>query len=357
MLESSEGGRSSESSASSSSSAPRGDHSASDVGYCCEPSADPRQSAYISDAVAGGGLRRMASPNRSSSGTASGSGSFPRRATSRCATWIRPASSAPQVTSAEALPATSAMPVIVAQRGAGSVTSRSAGVQRNVYQPGQPPRGLQTATPMTDAASAMPTPAAMWPQRRRSRAVPRKSAAVGTMSAAAATISASCQLSHSPIETPSAGGVMPRPRLLIRYGDVSSRAPPSAIPGHRRGNCRRQSHTPPIVSSVAASASTPAEPDSGPSSGRKNVAGEKSGCRPSAWPTGARTASHTSAARRATRSAGRRAAPSASPSTASSSHVTARLPRRYASSLAAPCSGGTGRTLKRSRGPAVVGSS
>ena len=45
------------------------------------------------------------------------------------------------------------------QRGAGRVTSRSAGVQRKVYQSGQPPRGLQTSTPMIVAAKAMPTPA------------------------------------------------------------------------------------------------------------------------------------------------------------------------------------------------------
>ena len=45
---------------------------------------------------------------------------------------------------------------------------------------------------------------------------PRKRAALGTISAEADTRSASCQLSQSPTETPSAGGVMPRPRLLIR---------------------------------------------------------------------------------------------------------------------------------------------
>ena len=63
--------------------------------------------------------RRTCSPKRSSSGTASGSGSAPSRATSRCATWILPPISAPQVTSAAELPATSAMPPIAAQRGAG----------------------------------------------------------------------------------------------------------------------------------------------------------------------------------------------------------------------------------------------
>ena len=109
------------------------------------------------------------------------------------------------------------MPVMAAQRGPGSVTSSSAGVQRNVYQSGHPPRGLQTSTPITDAASAIATPAAMCPQAPWcSAARPRNSAAVGTMSAAAETMSASCQLSQSPIDTPSAGGVMPRPRLLMR---------------------------------------------------------------------------------------------------------------------------------------------
>ena len=87
---------------------------------------------------------------------------------SRCATWILPASSAPQVTSAAELPATSAMPLIVAQRGAGSVTSSSAGVQRKVYQSGQPPRGLQTSTPTVAAAIAIATPAAMRPADERS---------------------------------------------------------------------------------------------------------------------------------------------------------------------------------------------
>ncbi len=155
IVESSDGGRSSESSSSWSSSAPAGDQSASDVGYRWEPNAEPRQSAYISEAVEGGGAWRTASPKRSSSGRASGSGSSPRRAMSRCATCTRPASSAPQVTSADELPATSAMPVIVAQRGAGSVTSSSAGVQRKVYQSGQPPRGLHTTTPMIAAANAI----------------------------------------------------------------------------------------------------------------------------------------------------------------------------------------------------------
>ena len=107
---------------------------------------------------------------------------------------------------------------MTAQRGPGSVTSSSAGVQRNVYQSGQPPRGLHTSVPITEAASAMATPAAMChhPRCSWSAAVPRNSAAVGTMSAAAETMSASCQLSHSPMDTPSAGGVMPRPRLLMR---------------------------------------------------------------------------------------------------------------------------------------------
>ena len=36
------------------------------------------------------------------------------------------------------------------------------------------------------------------------------------MSAAAETRMARCQLSQSPTETPPAGGVMPRPRLLMR---------------------------------------------------------------------------------------------------------------------------------------------
>ena len=81
----------------------------------------------------------------------------------------------------------------------------------------------------------MSTPAAMCPQLRVSSARPRKSAAVGTMSAEAETISARCQLNQSPIDTPSAGGVMPRPRLLIRYGENSSSAPPSNSPYHRLG--------------------------------------------------------------------------------------------------------------------------
>ena len=80
---------------------------------------------------------------------------------SRSATWIFPDSSAPQVTSAAALPATSAMPVIVAHRGAGNVTSNSAGVQRKVYQSGHPPRGLHTSTPTVVAATAIATPTAM----------------------------------------------------------------------------------------------------------------------------------------------------------------------------------------------------
>src|SRR6476661_1629735 len=277
MVESNDGVTSSESSTSSSSSAPPPDHRARWAGYPCEPSDDPRHRAYIAEAVSGTALCRRDSPKRSSSGTASGSASPPSRATSRCATCTRPASSAPQVTSAAELPATSAIPVMVAQRGPRSVTSRRDGVHRKVYQSGQPPRGLQTSTPMTEAAKAIATPRAMCPQPFGSADEPRNRAAVGTMSAAAETISASCQLNQRPIGTPSAGGVIPRPRLLIRYGDASSRAPPRPTPNQRRGSRRPQSQTPPIVSSVPASASTPAEPESGPSSGRKKVAGENSG--------------------------------------------------------------------------------
>ena len=146
-------------------------------------------------------------------------GRAPRRA-ARCraaATWILPASSAPQVTRAAELPATSAIPLIVAQRGAGSATRSSAGVQRKVYQSGQPPRGLQTSTPTVAAAMAIAMPASDPARGGGSPGpTPRKSAAVGTMSAAADTRMASCQLSQSPTDTPTAGGVIPRPRLLIR---------------------------------------------------------------------------------------------------------------------------------------------
>ena len=98
------------------------------------------------------------SAKRSRSGTARGSDSLPSRATSRCATWTLPASSAPHVTSAAELPATSAIPPMTAHRGAGRVTSSSAGVHRKVYQSGHPPRGLQTSTPIKAAAKAMATP-------------------------------------------------------------------------------------------------------------------------------------------------------------------------------------------------------
>src|SRR4029078_11968468 len=138
---SSESGTSRDSSTSSSRSSPEGDHNARLAGYPWVSRAEPCQTAYSSDAFTGGRDGHPGSAKRSSSGTARGSGSSPRRATSRWATWFRPDSSPPQVTSAAELPATRAIPLIVAQRGAGSVTSNSAGVQRNVYQSGQAPRG------------------------------------------------------------------------------------------------------------------------------------------------------------------------------------------------------------------------
>src|SRR6185437_7681506 len=128
---------------------------------------------------------------------------------------------APQVTNAEELPATNAIPVIAAHLGAGSVTSRRAGVQRKVYQSGHPPRGLHTRTPMTEAAKAMATPPAIRRAPVVSGPSPRKSAAVGTISAETDTRRASCHVSQRPTETPSAGGVIPRPRLLMRYGAIS----------------------------------------------------------------------------------------------------------------------------------------
>ena len=108
---------------------------------------------------------------------------------------------------------------------------------------------------------------------------------------------------------------------------------------------------------MPASASTPALPESGPRTGRKNVAGENSGWRPRDGPTGARMASQTNAASRARRSNGRAVTLRPSANTMTTSQVTSQVPRSAARSLAAPCSGGTGRTLKSSRGPAVVGSS
>jgi hypothetical protein len=57
------------------------------------------------------------------------------------------------------------------------------------------------------------------------------------------------------------------------------------------------------------------------------------------------------------RSAGRLARLSASANVTSTSRMIPQLPRAKTSSRAEPCSGGTGWTLKRSLGPAVVGSS
>ena len=113
MVESSDGGRSSESRVSSSRSAPAAVHSPRWAGYACSPRDEPCHRAYISDAV-GGDECRTCSPNRSSSGNARGSGSVPSRAMSRWATCSLPDSSAPHVTSAAELPATSA---ISADRG------------------------------------------------------------------------------------------------------------------------------------------------------------------------------------------------------------------------------------------------
>jgi hypothetical protein len=135
---------------------------------------------------------------------------------SRSATWICPVSSAPQVTRAAALPATSAMPLMVAQRGADIATRKSAGVQRKVYQSGQPPLGLQTSTPIVVAPRAIATPDAIRAGGARSAEDPRNSAAVGTMSAVDERRMAKCQPSQSGTDTPPAGGVMPRPRLLMR---------------------------------------------------------------------------------------------------------------------------------------------
>ncbi len=177
------------------------------------------------------------------------------------------------------------------------------------------------------------------------------------MSAAAETTIASCQLSQRPTDTPPAGGVIPRPRLLIRYGAIRRSADPTTTPYQRRGRRRRQSHTPAMVQSDPASASAPAEPESGPRSDRKKVAGENTDWRLSAPPTGARTASQRSPPRTANRSEGSAVRASATHMASRRSQVAIRLPPPYARCLAVPCSGGTGRTLKRSRGPAVVGSS
>jgi hypothetical protein len=95
-------------------------------------------------------------------------------------------------------------------------TRNSAGVQRKVYQSGHPPLGLQTSTPMVVAARAMATPAAIRPGDAVSPSDPRNSAAVGTISAAEESRMARCQPSQSGTETPPAGGVIPRPRLLIK---------------------------------------------------------------------------------------------------------------------------------------------
>ena len=108
---------------------------------------------------------------------------------------------------------------------------------------------------------------------------------------------------------------------------------------------------------LAARASTPEELESGPSRGRKKVPGEKRGWRPRAGPIGARTASHSPPASSENRSDGVPARVRAHPIASSTSQVTVRLPRSKARTLAVPCSGGTGCTLKRSRRPAVVGSS
>src|SRR5688572_16292314 len=113
------------------------------------------------------------------------------------------------------------MPLMVAQRGAGIATRKSAGVQRKVYQSGHPPRGLHTRTPTVVAAKAIATPAMMRAAEGLAVSGPRNRAAVGTMSAAEESRMAKCQPSQSGTETPPAGGVMPRPRLLIRYGATS----------------------------------------------------------------------------------------------------------------------------------------
>src|SRR5215210_3660359 len=97
------------------------------------------------------------------------------------------------------------------------------------------------------------------------------------MSAETETSRVNCQTSQRSSETPCAGGVIPRPRLLITYGEASSSATATRTPYQERAISLRQSHTPAMVRRSPASARTPADADKGPNNGRKKVAREKSG--------------------------------------------------------------------------------
>ena len=204
MVDSSDGGRSSESSASSSTSAPLADQSArcDGISLVAERRAAPERVHLRAPSR----RRAPGGPARRSARAAERPADRARcRAARRpaAATWTRPASSAPQVTSADELPATSAMPVMAAQRGAGQRHEQ----QRRRPEERVPVRPPAARAPDQHADRPTPptrsrTPAAMRRHRGRLSALgPRNSAAVGTISAEAETMSARCQLKPEPDRT------------------------------------------------------------------------------------------------------------------------------------------------------------
>ena len=249
------------------------------------PSAEPCQRAYISEAVAGAAAPRL-SPKRSSSGTASGSGSSPSRATSRWATWTRPASSAPQVTSAAELPATSAMP---ADRGPAGRRQRDQQQRRRPEE--RVPVGPAAARTPDQHADRPPPPTRSPPQRDAPASVAHRAVPAEERGRRHDERRRGDQKRELP------GQPQPDRHALGRWCDAPAEAADEV--GRREQQSRRRA---PRRTSGAETAgararrrrssaecrrapSTPAEPESGPSSGRKKVAGEKSGWSPSAGPT------------------------------------------------------------------------
>ena len=103
-------------------------------------------------------------------------------------------------------------------------------------------------------------------------------------------------------------------------------------------------------------ASAPAELPIGPSAGRKKAIGEKNKSSPTAAPTGARPMSPTPRISTAYLAPACPAATTARIRVRRRSQAVARAPMARVEAVASASSGGTGSTLKRRRGPAVVGS-
>ena len=281
MVESSDGGRSSESSVSSSRSVPAADHRPRCAGYPWLPSEEPCQSAYISDAFVGRGrtpdllAESLQQRQRQRIRLGAEPGDVPLRDLQPARHFRAPGNQRRR-----------------APRNEGDSADRGPTARGQRHE--QKRRGPEECVPVGPSTSPGRPDQQTDERRREGDAHSRHDAPAGVALRAASAKEGGRrddqgrdrhqegELPDEPEPDRDASGRRrdSAPEATDQIGRQPAAGPHQpCTPYQRRGSRRRQSQTPAMVSRMPASARTPAELDSGPSSGRKNVAGEKSGLR------------------------------------------------------------------------------